>query len=147
MAKRFTDTELWKQDWFLDMPSEYKLFYFYVKDNCDHAGIFKVNVRTFCRLNEVKVDSNTALEYFNVDKERIILISDSKWLLVDFFVYQYGATMNLGNRVHNSVNELLILNNIDLGSIRGLLELKQGVKDKDKDKDKEKDKDKDNSLS
>ena len=126
MAKRFTDTELWKQDWFLEMPSEYKLFYFYVKDNCDHAGIFKVNVRSFCRLNGVKIDTQKALEYFNDDKERILVINGSKWFMVDFFVYQYGATMNLSNRVHNSVKDILALNGIELGSIRGLLEVKEG---------------------
>ena len=138
MAKRFTDTDIWLQDWFLDMPKEYKLFYFYVKDNCDHAGIFKVNIRSFCRLNEVKIDRSTALEYFNSDKERIIEITETKWLLADFFVYQYGATMNLGNRVHNSVYEIYKTNNITKESIRGLIEVKQRVKDKEKDKDKDK---------
>ena len=26
MAKRFSATEIWDEDWFLDMPNEYKLF-------------------------------------------------------------------------------------------------------------------------
>ena len=43
MAKRFTSTEIWNEDWFLDMPAEYKLFWYYMLCECDHAGLFKVN--------------------------------------------------------------------------------------------------------
>ena len=27
MSKRLTDTEIWKKDWFLDLPDKQKLFY------------------------------------------------------------------------------------------------------------------------
>lgn len=137
MAKRFTATEIWEEDWFLEMPTEYKLFWYYMLSNCDHAGLFKLNLRSFCGLNEVKLTSTIALNHFNTGKQRIRVISESVWFIEDFFVYQYGTTFNWNNRVHASIGELYKRQKINLTSIRGLLDLKDRVKDKDKDKDKD----------
>ena len=43
MAKRFTDTEKWKDPWFCALTEKEKLFWVYIVDNCDHAGIWRVN--------------------------------------------------------------------------------------------------------
>lgn len=133
MAKRFTATEIWSEDWFLDMPMEYKLFWYYMLSTCNHAGFFKVNLRSFCGLNEVKLTSTRVLEYFNSGKQRIRVINDSLWLIDDFFVYQYGTTLNPNNRVHNSIVKEYLKHGVELTSIRGLKDLKEGVKDIDKD--------------
>jgi hypothetical protein len=45
MAKRLTDSAKWDDPWFAELPSKYKLFYIYLLDECDHAGIWKVNFR------------------------------------------------------------------------------------------------------
>ena len=45
MAKRFTDTQKWSEDWYLDLPITYKVFWIYICDNCNHAGIYKPNKR------------------------------------------------------------------------------------------------------
>jgi hypothetical protein len=145
MAKRFTDTEIWGEDWFLDMPNEYKLFWYYMLSNCDHSGIYKVNMRSFCSLNEVKLTSNKVLEYFNAGKQRIRVLQDNVWLIEDFFVYQYGETFNTNNRVHESIKKVYQKYNIELTSIRGLKDHKDRVKDKDKDIDIDKDIDKENN--
>ena len=137
MAKRFISTEIWSEDWFLDMPNEYKLFWFYMLSNCDHAGVFKVNLRSFCGLNGVSLTSKSALEYFNIGKERIIEINPSIWLITDFFVFQYGPVLNLNNNVHDSINEIYKKYKIDISFVRGLRDLKERTKDKDKDKDKD----------
>ena len=135
MAKRFTATEIWNEDWFLDMPMEYKLFWYYMLSTCNHAGFYKVNLRSFCGLNGVNLTSTKVLEYFNAGKQRIRVINTSLWLIDDFFVYQYGSTLNPNNRVHASIVKEYLKHGIELTSIRGLKDLKDGVKDKDKDKD------------
>ena len=44
MAKRYTDCDIWKrQRWFRELPSEYKLAMFYIKDNCDNCGVWKID--------------------------------------------------------------------------------------------------------
>ncbi len=135
MAKRFTATEIWNEDWFLDMPIEYKLFWYYMLSTCNHAGLYKVNLRSFCGLNGVNLTSTKVLEYFNAGKQRIRVINNSLWLIEDFFVYQYGSTLNPNNRVHASIVKEYLKYGIELTSIRGLKDLKEGVKDKDKDKE------------
>lgn len=137
MAKRFTSTEIWSEDWFLDMPSEYKLFWYYMLSTCDHAGVFKVNTKTFCKMNEVILTSSLALNYFNTEKQRVRVLSDNLWLIEDFFQYQYGEIFNPNNRVHDSIEKVYQRHNIEMTSIRGLKDLKDRVKDKDKDKDKD----------
>lgn len=135
MAKRFTATEIWNEDWFLEMPTEYKLFWYYMLANCDHAGLYKINLRSFCGLNGVNLTSTIALVHFNAGKQRIRIISESLWFIEDFFVYQYGTTFNWNNRVHESIGLLYKRHKIELTSIRGLVDLKDRAKDKDKDKD------------
>lgn len=138
MGKRFTGTEIWEEDWFLDMPKDYKLFWYYMLAKCDHAGLFKVNLRSFCSLNEATIEAELALGYFNKNKVRIRIINNNYWLVEDFFSYQYGNTLNTSNRVHQSVLDLYEKNGVELTSIRGIDEVKHGVKDIDKDKDKDK---------
>ena len=133
MSKRFTATEIWDEDWFLEMPIEYKLFWYYMLSTCDHAGLFKVNLRSFCGLNEVKIDSDTALAYFNSGKKRIMVVNQSVWLIEDFFAFQYGHKINLNNPLHRGVEKALSKFDLKLTSIRGLFEETEGLKEKDKE--------------
>lgn len=150
MAKRFTETDIWEEDWYLSMPKDYKLFWFYMLSMCDHAGFFKVNLRSFCALNEVTVTSPTALEHFNSGKDRIRILNDTLWFIEDFIVFQYGTTFNINNPLHRGIKKLLDKNEISLESVRGLKEIimtpkrpqnedSLGLKDKDKDIYKEED--------
>ncbi len=107
MAKRFVSTEIWDEDWFLEMPTEYMLFWFYLFTKCDHAGLFRVNVKKFNRINNFSVVASKALEYFNEGKIRIREVKDSIWLIEDFFVFQYGTTFNPNNKLHESVQRPL----------------------------------------
>lgn len=124
MAKRFTATEIWDEDWFLSAPCEYKLFWFYILSKCDHAGIYKVNLTSFKLRTTIVVESKKALEYFNDGKERIRILNATTWLVEDFFVYQYGQNFNINNRLHKSVGDIYNKNGVKLRSIRGLIEVK-----------------------
>jgi hypothetical protein len=135
MAKRFTSTDIWDEDWFLDMPNEYKLFWYYMLSNCDHAGFFKVNLRSFCGLLEVNVGANKILEFFNSNKQRIRIISENIWFIEDFIAFQYGHTFNINNPLHKGIKKQLDKYGIELTSIRGLNEVNLTTKEKDKEKE------------
>ena len=137
MSKRFHDTEIWKQDWFLELPYEYKFLWWYIKDTCNHAGIWKPNTKFIEFVSEKPIDLKKAASLFNSDKGRVEILSNGRWLIPDFIAFQYGPHLNPNNRVHLSVLGLLEANEVNLTSIRGLLDLKDRVKDKDKDKDKD----------
>lgn len=126
MSKRFSATELWDEDWFLDMPNEYKLFWFYMLSTCDHAGFYKVNLKRFMAINNVKISAEKALALFNFGKCRIRPLKEGFWFVEDFIVFQYGHKLNKKNRLHLSVVDLLNKFKIKTSSIRGLEEVSEG---------------------
>ena len=144
MAKRFTDTDKWKKKWIRELSPEMKLFWFYLLDNCDHAGIWEVDIKLAAFQIEVELDESEILNTFN---RKIVPFKPGKWFVPKFIVYQYGE-LNKSNRAHLSVIKILTkyglykgLNEVEQGAYKSL----EGAKDKDKDKelDKVKDKDKD----
>lgn len=137
MTKRFTEIEIWGEDWFLALPSEYMLFWFYLKDSCNHAGIWKPNKVVFEKMTGVKIDLSKAVDFFNEDKIRVMILDNGRWFIIQFIPFQYGKQLNLANRVHQSVYNQLKENGVSMTSIRPLIEVNQGVKDKDTSQDQE----------
>jgi len=125
MGKRFTETTIWDDDWFYELPSDYKLFWFYIKDNCNHAGIWQPKVRAFKSATNSNIDLNTALSLFNDGKDRIRVLFNGKWYIEDFFIFQYSPTPSLRNRVHKSALQMYVHMGIDLFSVRGLIAIKE----------------------
>mgnify|MGYP001590742199 FL=1 len=100
------------------------MFWVYLVDNCDHAGVWRSNwplVEFYIPGFEFKL---------RVFEDRVVKISDEKWLIKKFVNFQYGD-LNPNNRVHASVISILSKEGACKGLARGL----QGAKDKDKDKD------------
>lgn len=123
MAKRFTETTIWEDDWFYELSVEYKLFWFYIKDNCDHGGFWKPKIRAFKNVSDVEIDLDKAVEYFNVGKQRVRVLKDGYWFLEDFFYFQYtktAKTINLKSSVHMSVYALYLKHDIRVSSVRGI---------------------------
>ena len=145
MAKRFINTDLFSEDWFLDLDNETKLFYIYALLNCDHAGILKSNIRAFNSLNGTNVSIDTVMEKINDSTQKMQKITDRVLYLVDFVAFQYGPVLNPANRAHKSVIDILTSHKIKfvssfIGASEELESTSLGIKDKDKDKEKEKEK-------
>lgn len=139
MAKRFTDTEKWKKPFIRSMKAPYKLLWLYILDECDHAGIWQVDIEVAQIKIGEKLNLETAKEYF---KGRILELDfGDKWFIYDFIDFQYGM-LNEQNRAHNSVINILKKHSIDFKN-KPLISPLQGAKDKDMDKDKVKELDKD----
>ena len=49
-----------------ELSPEYKLFWFYIKDNCDHAGMWKPKIRAFKSATGIEIDLDKALEGFRI---------------------------------------------------------------------------------
>ena len=127
MAKRFTDTMKWNEDWYLDLNLTQKLFWIYICDNCDHAGIFKPNKRMFEILIGETIDVNLFLDVVNQDKTRIEILANGRWYLTGFIEFQYGAILNPNSQVHKSI--LKVLNNNDISYSQYNKELTQKPKE------------------
>jgi len=113
MAKRFTSTMKWNEDWYLDLSLANKLFWIYICDNSDHAGVFKPNKRVFELLVGSTINIKDFLEVANRDKNRIMVLANGRWYLTGFIEFQYGPKLNPNNRVHKSILKVLNENDIE----------------------------------
>lgn len=138
MPKRFTDSNKYKKPFLRSLKGAYKLFWDYICNDCDHAGIWIVDfqIAQIYIGEDMPVNREDALKYFNEDETRIIEFDNGKkWFIKPFVEFQYGE-LNEANRVHNSViNELKKYNLFDF---KGHSSPFNGAKDKDKEKDKDK---------
>ena len=111
MSKRDTDTRLWEEDWFLSISGADQLWWFWIKDHCDHAGIYRPNVRLYKAVTGFEITSDF-LSVVNSDKERIRILPNGKWWIVGFCLFHY-PNLNTKNRFHKSVIDTLLKNGID----------------------------------
>lgn len=135
MAKRFTDTEKWKKPFIRALQAPYKLLWFYILDDCNHAGIWQVDMDVAClRIGDNSLSAEKAIELFGAKIQ--VFDNQEKWFIPDFIEFQYGI-LNPENRAHQSVISILERYGLE-GVNKGLISPLEGRKDKDKDKDKEK---------
>ena len=110
MAKRFTDTDKWKDEWYTDLPNDYKIIWQYLLDTCDNAGIYKRNIKLLNIMCNTNVSDTDILNAF---KLRVTPISDEKWIINKFCVFQYGPDfLESKNKAVISVVNKLIENNL-----------------------------------
>lgn len=136
MSKRFTDTEKWRRPWFRALSHAYRLFWLYICDNCDIAGIWYVDIGLASYLIGIEIDPKIAREQLN--KQITELDGGSRWLINGFIEFQYGK-LTLNNNLHRSIMATLKLRGM-AGAYKGLASPRPGAKVKDKDKVKVKDK-------
>ena len=140
MAKRFTDTDKWKKLYIRGLQAPYKLLWFYILDDCNHAGMWDVDFEIAkIRIGCSEVNSQDAIKHF---KKKIKVIDDGeKWYIPSFIEFQYGY-LNPSNRAHLSVINILKKYKV----FKGLTSPLDTAKDKDKDKDKDKGKKKEADI-
>ena len=133
MSKRFTDSNKWDDEWFMNLEPHYKLFWVYMLDKCDHAGFFKPNLKlaNFCLDFTFSID-----DLLRVFESRIQIVG-SKWFIPKFIDFQYGS-LKAHNNTHISILNMLKEAGVDQHLVKGW------SRDKDKDQDKDKEEDKDN---
>jgi hypothetical protein len=120
MAKRFTDSEKWKDPWFDELTNDQKLVWLYLLDNCDHAGLWKKNMRV------LRFHTNTTFveeEIISFLDSRIIEIEDL-WFIPRFITFQYGDNFQNSRQVNvKKVIELLTKYNLITKNQQGNLTL------------------------
>ena len=79
MAKRFIDTEIWKKSWFRQLPPKMKSVWVYLTTNCDHAGIYEVDLELMSFMVGQKVTSKEINDHLG--NQISVINSGSKWYL------------------------------------------------------------------
>jgi hypothetical protein len=133
--KRFTDTSKWKDSWFQDLPTKYKLFWIYILDECDAAGVWKPNIRLASfQIGEPFEES----ELKRIFADRLDFTESGYWFLKKFVFFQYGK-LSESCKPHLSVINLLKYHKIK-GYTKGIHTLEEKEKDKEQDKEEEQEK-------
>lgn len=136
MSRRMTDTNKWDDEWFMNLSPRTKLLWFFLCDECDHAGIWKVN-RT---LTEFKVGGkiNWDESLAELGGRVAILPPGDRWFVRKFVEFQYGPVPNEKNKAHAGVLKVLRLHGLPWSSDdpnKPLPSPYGGAKEKEREKD------------
>lgn len=131
MAKRFTDTDKWKREWFCDLDHKAKIVWIYLLDQCDHRGVWFRNFKLMSDQLGFKVSGDNLDHWFG---SKLRHFDDDKYFIPSFVDFQYGK-LNPENNAHKSVIELVQFIE-KLGPQEDQNRPTLGAQDKDKDKDK-----------
>jgi hypothetical protein len=108
MAKRLTDSNKWSDNWYTNLPMDMKLVWNYLLDTCDHAGVYKVNLKLLRFQTDCERSETEIIEYL---KDRIYIKSD-KWFIPKFITFQYKNFFTSNTPAIKSARELLISHKI-----------------------------------
>ncbi len=125
-----TDTDKWKKRFIKNLDYGNKLLWLYMLDDCNHAGIWDIDLEVASIRIGLDVDISDLKKF---DDKIVIFDNGEKVFIPDFIDFQYGE-LNPNSNVHKSVIALL-----DKYNLQGYLRGSQGVETTPQDKDKDKD--------
>lgn len=85
MAKRWTDSDKWNDEWYVSLPNDYRIVWQWLLDNCNHAGVCK---RSLTILND-RCRTDLTEEFLLHIMGGRLLIVDSNWFIPKFLRFQY----------------------------------------------------------
>jgi len=119
MAKRFIDTGLFDDPWFMDLSKDAKIFWVYCITKCDHAGIIELNERLFKFQTGLKSMQTVIKELSN----RLIMVNEQYYFIPKFIVFQYPNFPNSKVRSQKSAIDILNKFKIDYTKYLSVSEL------------------------
>lgn len=103
MAKRFIDTGLFDDDWFMELTKDAKILWLFFLTKCDHAGILKLNPK-LCQLQTGIKDLDEILKQLG---NRIVTVSERLYFIPKFLYYQYPGFPHSKAKAQLSAIEIL----------------------------------------
>jgi hypothetical protein len=101
MSKRFMDTDLWNQSWYVELSAESKNIWAYLERMCDCAGILKIEIPEMKRkIGSKEISISTFMKEVNrdfdddtgktIERNRVMYIPNkSKIWITGFISFQY----------------------------------------------------------
>lgn len=94
MALRYTETNKWKDDWFLSLSNDYRIIWLWLIDNCSIAGLWK---KSFTFMNFFCGTKISEDEFKEVFKGRVFEIESGSYFFIPKFLkiqYPSGISSN-----------------------------------------------------
>lgn len=110
MSKRFTDTDKWKDAWFMDLEPIMKCFWIYLCDTCDCAGVWRVNFKQASFAIGAVLDKQSAVKALG---ERVVVLNKEKWFVEKFIRFQYPRGLSQNSKAHSGVLKSLEYHKIE----------------------------------
>lgn len=91
MAKRFTDTEIWDKEWFMNLSPKLKCLVKFVRDKCDVAGIWQPNwtlANTYVKAENERISEADLIGID--DGNQFKKLSNGQIFCIGFIAFQYG---------------------------------------------------------
>jgi len=99
MAKR---GDKWKQDWYLKLTPQAKLYYTYFYDNCNHIGIIELS--RVMMSAQIGFSNRVSVEEFLPElKEVVSLFKDGNKLWVKSFINENYGVIGVESSIHKTV--------------------------------------------
>jgi hypothetical protein len=102
--KRFTDTELWDQEWFMELTPKQKCLVQYFWAKCDNAGVLKPNWKLISLQIGEDVSEN---DLSDIDKGRQFESINGKVWAVEFIKFQQNGKLSYRKPPHRQIIRLL----------------------------------------
>lgn len=103
MAKRFTDSKKWRNEWFRTLHIEARLLWIYLCDECELTGVMKMDYGLASFLMGFEVTREIVGSWF---KNKIHFIDTEKFLIIQFFEFQYGESKDSWSAKIQAKNKL-----------------------------------------
>ena len=103
MSKRFIDTGLYDDPWFMDLSKDGKIIWIYMTTRCNHAGIIEINRKLVKMQTDVENIDTVIKELGN----RILTVSKDLYFIPKFITFQYPNFPQSAVKQQKSAIELL----------------------------------------
>lgn len=103
MSKRFIDTGLFDDDWYMELSKDAKILWLYFITKCDHAGILKLNDKLCKVQTDIKDLAGTIRQLGN----RLVTVSEHLYFIPKFIEFQYPGFPNSNVRQQQSAVDIL----------------------------------------
>lgn len=104
MAKRFIDTGLFDDEWFMNLSKDGKLLWIYLITKCDHAGIIEANEKLIEFQTGIESFANTSIEL----GKRLFYIKECYYFIPKYIDFQYPNFPNSRVRQQGSAIKILV---------------------------------------
>ena len=110
--KRFTETGKWSDPWYRKLKPNIKLFWQFMLDSCDHAGIWSPDIEMAEFQIGVKLPAPADL--LKMLDGRVATLDNGKWFVRRFIEFQQRTdSLNPDNKAHLNIIRSLRANGIE----------------------------------
>jgi hypothetical protein len=103
MAKRFIDTGIFDDAWYMDLSKDGKILWLYFITKCDHAGMLNLNIK-LCKVQTGINDIPTVIKELG---NRLVTVSQLLYFIPKFIEFQYPNFPNSNVKQQASAIEIL----------------------------------------